>query len=158
MDAREIQRRQSTEGGRRARGAGRRAWAGARLTAAAVLVYLLARCAPPPPAVPPPTAATIIDITPAPTQDIDATATVYARALVPTPTPPGQYIVQAGDTLEGLAAEFGTTVEEIMAANNLTDPDTIQVGQALVIPSLVNPPTATAIAPVASPTPTLATP
>ena len=35
------------------------------------------------------------------------------------------------------AAGFGTTVEEIMAANNLSDPNALQVGQALIIPSLL---------------------
>lgn len=44
------------------------------------------------------------------------------------------YTVQAGDTLSAIARRFGTTVEAIVAANNLTDPDLIQVGQELVIP------------------------
>lgn len=97
-------------------------------------------CAPPPPAVPPPTAAAILEITVAPTQDIDATATVYARELIPTPTPAGLYVVQPGDTLSTLANDFGTTVEEIMAANQLSDPDSLQVGQPLIIPSLISGP------------------
>jgi len=61
----------------------------------------------------------------------------YARRLVPTPTPSGLYVVQPGDTLSALAVEFGTTVDEIMAANGLTDPDALMVGQTLIIPSLV---------------------
>jgi LysM repeat protein len=48
------------------------------------------------------------------------------------------YIVQPGDTLSELAIAFGTTVAEIMAANGLTDPDSLQVGQPLIIPSLVD--------------------
>ena len=99
---------------------------------------LLAACAPPQPSSPRPTAATIIDITPAPTQNVDATATAYAVRLVPTPTPAGLYVVQPNDTLSKLADDFGTTVEELMAANNLTDANAIQVGQTLLIPSLIS--------------------
>ncbi len=104
----------------------------------ALLAVLLAACAPPAPTTPRPTAPTILEITPAPTQNIDATATAYARQLIPTPTPAGLYVVQHGDTLGGLAEDFGTTVEEIMAANGLTDPNAIQAGQMLIIPSLIS--------------------
>jgi LysM repeat protein len=100
-------------------------------------LVLLAGCAPEPPAIPPPTAEALIEITPAPTQNIDATATAYALRLVPSPTPAGLYVVQRGDTLSSLAEEFGTTVEDLLAANGLTDPNAIQVGQPLLIPSLL---------------------
>ncbi|MGQ9550564.1 MAG: LysM peptidoglycan-binding domain-containing protein [Roseiflexus sp.] len=93
---------------------------------------------PPQPTTPRPTAPVILEITPAPTLNVDATATAYATLLVPSPTPAGLYIVQPGDTLSELALAFGTTVAEIMAANGLTDPDSLQVGQPLIIPSLVN--------------------
>lgn len=93
---------------------------------------------PPQPTTPRPTAPTILEITPAPTQDVDATATAYASLLAPSPTPAGLYIVQPGDTLSALAEAFGTTVAEIMAANGLTDPDALQTGQPLLIPSLVD--------------------
>lgn len=43
-------------------------------------------------------------------------------------------MVQAGDTLFSIAIRFGTTVEAIRQANNLTG-DTIYVGQTLVIPA-----------------------
>ncbi|HET9223049.1 MAG TPA: LysM domain-containing protein [Roseiflexaceae bacterium] len=101
------------------------------------MTLVLAMCAPPPPSGPRPTAATILEITPAPTLNLDATATEYARQLVPSPTPAGLYVVQQGDTLSGLAEDFGTTVEEIMAANGLTDPNALQAGQTLIIPALV---------------------
>jgi LysM repeat protein len=103
----------------------------------ALLTLILAMCAPPPPSGPRPTAGTILEITPAPTLNLDATATEYARQLVPSPTPAGLYVVQQGDTLSGLAEDFGTTVEEIMAANGLTDPNALQAGQTLIIPALV---------------------
>lgn len=101
-------------------------------------VVLVAGCSiPEPPPSNLPTAPAVLDITPAPTLDIDATATSYASLLRPSPTPAGLYIVKEGDTLGGLATQFGTTVESILAANNLTDPNALQVGQALIIPSLL---------------------
>ena len=47
----------------------------------------------------------------------------------------GAYVVQSGDTLTSIAEEFGTTVEAIVEANNLEDPDVLAIGQELVIPT-----------------------
>ena len=80
----------------------------------------------------------VLYITPAPTLDVNATVTAYALAIVPTPTPSGLYIVKNGDTLSGIAADFGTTVEEIMELNGIASPELLQIGQPLIIPSLVN--------------------
>ena len=44
----------------------------------------------------------------------------------------GSYVVQSGDTLTGIAAELGTSVDDLMAANGLTDPDYVYAGQTLV--------------------------
>lgn len=54
-----------------------------------------------------------------------------------TPTEPLKqtYTVQAGDTLWAIAQKFNIRVEEITKANNLKDPEKIQVGQTLIIPS-----------------------
>jgi len=53
----------------------------------------------------------------------------------PTPTRARQrYIVQQGDSLVAIAAEFTTTVAAIAEANNLPDPDTLRIGQELIIP------------------------
>lgn len=41
-------------------------------------------------------------------------------------------MVQAGDTLTGVAGEIGTSVDDLMAANGLTDPDLVYAGQTLV--------------------------
>ncbi len=43
----------------------------------------------------------------------------------------GSYVVQSGDTLTGIAAELGTSAEELAAANGITDPDFLSVGQTL---------------------------
>jgi FOG: LysM repeat len=137
-----------------------------RIVLILILTAWLSACtlpAPPQPTTPRPTAPVILEITPAPTLDVDATATAYATLLVPSPTPAGLYIVQPGDTLSDLAIAFGTTVAEIMAANGLTDPDSLQVGQPLIIPSLVDTSpslraTPTIIAGTADQTPVPATP
>ena len=50
------------------------------------------------------------------------------------PPSPRTYTVKAGDTLNAIAVKFGTTVAAIAAANNITDPNQIAVGQILVIP------------------------
>ncbi len=43
----------------------------------------------------------------------------------------GSYVVQSGDTLSGIAAELGTSVDSLMAANGLTDPNLLYAGQTL---------------------------
>ncbi len=43
----------------------------------------------------------------------------------------GSHVVQSGDTLSGIAAELGTDVDSLMAANGLTDPDLLYAGQTL---------------------------
>ena len=52
----------------------------------------------------------------------------------PTATATGTYVVQPGDTVSGIALQFGITVEQLATANNIGDPDSIVVGQTLSIP------------------------
>ncbi|MCC9075883.1 LysM peptidoglycan-binding domain-containing protein [Litorilinea aerophila] len=78
-------------------------------------------------------------------------------ADTPTATPalPRTYRVQAGDTLVGIAARLGVTVEALMRANNIASSDVyrIQPGQELVIPGGgADTPTATPQPPTATPT------
>ena len=61
-----------------------------------------------------------------------------------TPTPPAStppsgpiYIVQSGDTLSIIADRFSVSMNDLMSANNISDPNTIQAGQQLVIPGLM---------------------
>ncbi len=53
----------------------------------------------------------------------------------PTPPPPTtrRYTVRAGDTLYSIARRYGTTVQKIVSANKLSNPNLIRVGQVLVI-------------------------
>ena len=47
---------------------------------------------------------------------------------------PSTYVVQAGDTLSAIAVALGVTMGDLKDANNITDPDSILVGQELVVP------------------------
>ena len=46
-----------------------------------------------------------------------------------------EYVVQAGDNMGSIAERYDTTVAAILAANGLSDPDFIYVGQKLIIPA-----------------------
>lgn len=67
---------------------------------------------------------------------------VAAPPAAPAPVPAAragtgtEYVVQAGDTLSGLAVKFRVTVAAIRSANGLKS-DVIRVGQKLVIPATV---------------------
>ncbi len=104
------------------------------------LLMALTACAPEPPATMLPTLPAVLDITPAPMLDIDATATTFAGMTFPTPTSAALYTVQPNDTLSSIAERFNTTVEELVAANGMTDPNSLQSGQTLIIPSLLRTP------------------
>ena len=43
------------------------------------------------------------------------------------------HVVQSGETLSGIAAQYGTTYQRIAEVNHITDPNVIYVGQKLVI-------------------------
>lgn len=74
-------------------------------------------------------------------------------AFVPTLTPlPLIHVVQEGEVLGIVAEEYGTTVEALLAANDLEDADLISIGQELVIPDAQGTPQAVE---VAIPTPTV---
>jgi LysM repeat protein len=78
-----------------------------------------------------------------PTGTVTPTATVTPEAtpeatpeVTPSPTPiRGTYEVQAGDTLSGIADQFGVDLEALAAANDISDPDLIYPGQVLIIPA-----------------------
>jgi LysM repeat protein len=51
-----------------------------------------------------------------------------------TPVEPTYYIVQPGDTLGSVASRFDISLEDLMRANGITNPDYVQVGQELLVP------------------------
>ena len=71
---------------------------------------------------------------PEPTPTVVAEPTSAPDAS-PEPTPePVSYVVQAGNTLAAIAQAYGITVQAIVEANGIQDPNIIHIGQALVIP------------------------
>jgi LysM repeat protein len=74
--------------------------------------------------------------------DLPTAVPTFASRPIVVPTPPATkagptsftYTVQPGDTLSGIAELYSVTVEALMDANGLTDPDVLQVGQVINIP------------------------
>lgn len=72
-------------------------------------------------------------------EQVQVGTAVIVVSGVPAPEPApvaGAYVVRAGDTLFLIARRFGTTVDAIKRANNLTT-DVIGIGQVLRIPGAV---------------------
>lgn len=55
-----------------------------------------------------------------------------------TSTPPAGpvYIIQPGDSLSSIASRFGVSLTDLMAANSITDPNSISAGAQVIIPGL----------------------
>lgn len=73
-----------------------------------------------------------------------ATAVATSRPTPPTATvtstpAPVIHRIKSGEILLTIAAEYGATVEEILAANPTVDPTTLQIGQELLIPVTITP-------------------
>ena len=70
------------------------------------------------------------------------TVTLVPTEVEPTPEPPDAtaapaartYEVRSGDTLGGIAREFGTTVKVLQELNGIENPRTLRVGQVLQLP------------------------
>lgn len=80
-----------------------------------------------------PTLPTPAPATPQPPPPTPAPATTIPQAASQAPEP-RTYVVQPGDTLHGIAVQFGTTIAELQRVNDLADTNVIVVGQVLVIP------------------------
>jgi len=93
---------------------------------------------PPPPPVP--------TSTPVPATPIPATSTPAPPAPPASPTAQGSastYVVQAGDSIIGVANKFGITQQALAAANGLQPFDHLRIGQTLKIPAQGQAPAAT---------------
>ncbi|MEM7129871.1 MAG: LysM peptidoglycan-binding domain-containing protein [Chloroflexota bacterium] len=59
----------------------------------------------------------------------------YTEDGYPTPTPePFIHVVQSGETLFGIAAQYGVEATALVAANNITDQNGLTIGRRLKIP------------------------
>lgn len=64
------------------------------------------------------------------------TPTADAPHPLPTlRTDPQQYVVQPGDALGLIAQQYGVSLDELVKANNLANPNLLEVGQQLIIPA-----------------------
>ncbi len=64
---------------------------------------------------------------------------IFARpalAQEATPIDGPIYIIQAGDSLSAIASRFNISLEDLLAANKITDANNISAGQQLIIPGL----------------------
>jgi hypothetical protein len=71
-----------------------------------------------------------------PTPSAGASVAPPSPTPVPQPTPQ-IYIVQSGDTMSRIANRFGVSLADLIEANreNLPDPDTLDVGDEVIIPA-----------------------
>jgi hypothetical protein len=75
--------------------------------------------------------------TPAPTAQPTAAPEAAAApegATAEAAREPVTYTVEPGDSLGSIADQFNTSIEALLQANNLDDPDLLVVGQRLVVP------------------------
>jgi LysM repeat protein len=74
-------------------------------------------------------------VSPPPGAEVSETASAAG-----TPEPERiTYVVQAGDNLLEIAQRFNITLEALMEANGIENPDTISEGQTLIVPGRVSP-------------------
>jgi LysM repeat protein len=89
---------------------------------------------PTPTKTPTPTATPTKSPTPVPTKSPTASPKPTVSPTASATPKPTSYTVVAGDTLSKIATKFGVTQAALMSANKITNANSIQVGQKLVIP------------------------
>ena len=70
------------------------------------------------------------------------TVPVASTTAIPTTTEaadvgPLSVLVEVGDSLSKIAKQYDTTVDDLMVANDITDPNLVLVGQELVVSGIV---------------------
>lgn len=60
---------------------------------------------------------------------------LFALLTMPAAAQGNQHVVQPGENLFRIALRYGVTVDAMARANNISDPATIYVGQALTVPT-----------------------
>ncbi len=65
---------------------------------------------------------------------------IVPASVTSAPAAPGQHRVQPGETLSEIARQYGVLLEQLMAANEISDPDSVYSGQLLKIATPVSVP------------------
>ncbi len=68
-----------------------------------------------------------------PAEETPVEATPEAEEPVTSPTGETTHVVKSGETLGHIAEQYDVSIEDIAAANNITDLDSLEVGQTLII-------------------------
>ena len=71
----------------------------------------------------------------APVATVAPTVPAPVATAATAPASQQRYVIQSGDTLNGIAAQFGVTTQQLIDANSLQNPDVILPGQELIIPA-----------------------
>jgi LysM repeat protein len=66
--------------------------------------------------------------------EVEPTPVPGEASVAPPPASPRTYKVRSGDTLSGIAGEFGTTWQVLAELNGIDDPGKLRVGQVLQLP------------------------
>lgn len=70
-------------------------------------------------------------------QAVSSSPTRDAAKILPTPRQDAdQYIVQPGDTLGSIAQRYNISLQALLDANNISDPNSLEVGVTLLIPAV----------------------
>ena len=70
-----------------------------------------------------------------PTEADETSTAVEEPAAQATATPgPKIHVVSAGDTIESISLKYRVDVNQLIALNNLTNPNQLSVGQELILP------------------------
>ena len=86
--------------------------------------------APPPPPVTPTTGGVQQQVEPPPPTPTTASTTTTTRNI----GDPLIYTINPGDTLFSIARQFGVSLDDLVALNNIENPDNIRAGDELFIP------------------------
>lgn len=120
-----------------------------------LLALLLVGCQATPEPASAPTGGGAIEMLPtrSPTRTVQQVETVLSPTAQPIPTRPvvsptpdptrpvqaepyrESHLVQYGESLGAIAESYNTTIEELMALNDLASPDNLQAGQTLLVPA-----------------------
>jgi LysM repeat protein len=89
---------------------------------------------------------------PTPVAMTPSSTATYTPVPATATSTPVVHVVQPGDSLSVIAAQYDVPMEAIVEANAIEDPDRIEVGQQIIIPGPTPIPTATVL-PTIAPTP-----